>query len=77
MSWFTDLYRSAVGKKAVMAVSGIFANGAPKPMVIGIAISAVIAFVISRFTLHAENSRLRAVQDFASERSRCSKTCPD
>ena len=62
---------------AVMAVSGVFADGAPKPMVIGIAISAVIAFVISRFTLHAENSRLRAVQDFASERSRCSKTCPD
>ncbi len=23
MSWFTDLYRSAVGKKAVMAVTGI------------------------------------------------------
>ena len=62
---------------AVMAVSGVFADGAPKPMVIGIAISAVIAFVISRFTLHAENSRLRAVQDFASERSRCSKTCPN
>jgi len=60
---------------AVMAVSGVFADGAPKPMVIGIAISAVIAFVIARFTLHAEKSRLRAVQDFASERSRCSKTC--
>jgi len=62
---------------AVMAVSGVFADGAPKPMVIGIAVSAVIAFVISRFTLHAENSRLRAVQDFASDRSRCSKTCPN
>jgi succinate dehydrogenase / fumarate reductase, cytochrome b subunit len=27
MSWFTDLYRSAVGKKAVMAVSGIILFG--------------------------------------------------
>ena len=27
MSWFTDLYRSAVGKKAVMAVSGILLFG--------------------------------------------------
>src|SRR3954452_15864382 len=27
MSWFTDLYRSAVGKKAVMAVSGIVLFG--------------------------------------------------
>jgi MFS transporter, DHA1 family, multidrug resistance protein len=45
---------------AVMAVSGVFADGAPKPMVIGIAISAVIAFAIARFTLHAENSRLPA-----------------
>ena len=62
---------------AVMVVSGVFADGAPKPMVIGIAISAVIAFVICRFTLHAENSRLRTVQDFAPERSRCSKTCPN
>ncbi|HEY4780398.1 MAG TPA: multidrug effflux MFS transporter [Chthoniobacterales bacterium] len=43
---------------AVMAVSGVFADGAPKPMVIGIAISAVIAFANARFTLHAENSRL-------------------
>src|SRR5215218_4858528 len=24
MSWFTDLYRSAVGKKAVMAVTGLY-----------------------------------------------------
>jgi DHA1 family bicyclomycin/chloramphenicol resistance-like MFS transporter len=62
---------------AVMVVSGIFADGAPKPMVIGIAISAVIAFVICRLTLHPENSRLRTVQDFAPERSRCSKTCPN
>ncbi len=45
---------------AVMAVSGVFADGAPKPMVVGIAISAVIAFVIARFTLNSENSRLPA-----------------
>ena len=45
---------------AVMAVSGIFANGAPKPMVIGIAISAAIAFAIARVTLPAENGRLPA-----------------
>jgi len=45
---------------AVMAVSGIFANGAPKPMVIGIAISAAIAFAIARVTLPPENSRLPA-----------------
>ena len=45
---------------AVMAVSGIFANGAPKPMVIGIAISAAIAFAIARVTLPPESSRLPA-----------------
>jgi DHA1 family bicyclomycin/chloramphenicol resistance-like MFS transporter len=45
---------------AVMAVSGIFANGAPKPMVIGIAISAAIAFAIARVTLPPENGRLPA-----------------
>jgi MFS transporter, DHA1 family, multidrug resistance protein len=45
---------------AVMAVSGIFANGAPKPMVIGIAISAAIAFAIARVTLRLENGRLPA-----------------
>ena len=27
MSWFSDLYRSAVGKKAVMAVTGILLFG--------------------------------------------------
>ena len=27
MSWFADLYRSAVGKKAVMAVTGIILFG--------------------------------------------------
>src|SRR5262245_31381201 len=27
MSWFTDLYRTAVGKKAVMAVTGIILFG--------------------------------------------------
>jgi MFS transporter, DHA1 family, multidrug resistance protein len=48
---------------AVMAVSGVFADGAPKPMVIGIAISAVIAFAIARFTLSTENSRLPAEAD--------------
>ena len=48
---------------AVMAVSGVFADGAPKPMVIGIAISAVIAFTIARFTLSTENSRLPAEAD--------------
>jgi MFS transporter, DHA1 family, multidrug resistance protein len=45
---------------AVMAVSGIFVNGAPKPMVIGIAISALIAFAIARVTLPTENGRLPA-----------------
>src|SRR5260370_31462045 len=45
---------------AVMAVSGIFTNGAPKPMVIGIAISAAIAFAIARVTLPPEISRLPA-----------------
>jgi MFS transporter, DHA1 family, multidrug resistance protein len=45
---------------AVMAVSGIFANGAPKPMMLGIAISALIAFAIARVTLPAENGRLPA-----------------
>ena len=45
---------------AVMAVSGIVADGAPKPMVIGIAISAVMAFAIARFALHRANSRLSA-----------------
>jgi MFS transporter, DHA1 family, multidrug resistance protein len=45
---------------AVMAVSGIFVNGAPKPMVIGIAISALIAFAIARVTLPTENCRLPA-----------------
>ena len=48
---------------AVMAVSGLFADGAPKPMVIGIAISAVVAFAIARFTLPAENGRLPAEAD--------------
>jgi MFS transporter, DHA1 family, multidrug resistance protein len=45
---------------AVMAGSGIFVNGAPKPMVIGIAISALIAFVIAWVTLPTENGRLPA-----------------
>ena len=48
---------------AVMAVSGLFADGATKPMVIGIAISAVVAFAIARFTLPAENGRLPAEAD--------------
>ena len=48
---------------AVMAVSGLSADGAPKPMVIGIAISAVVAFAIARFTLPAENGRLPAEAD--------------
>jgi MFS transporter, DHA1 family, multidrug resistance protein len=43
-----------------MAGSGIFVNGAPKPMVIGIAISALIAFVIAWVTLPTENGRLPA-----------------
>jgi DHA1 family bicyclomycin/chloramphenicol resistance-like MFS transporter len=51
---------------AVMAVSGIFANGAPRPMLIGIAISALIAFAIARVTLPAENGRL---PDVAPEES--------
>ena len=44
-------------------VAGVFADGAPKPMVIGIAISALVAFAIARFTLPAENSRLVAAAD--------------
>jgi DHA1 family bicyclomycin/chloramphenicol resistance-like MFS transporter len=48
---------------AVMAVSGVFADGAPKPMLIGIALSALIAFAIAQFTLRAENSRLPAEAD--------------
>jgi MFS transporter, DHA1 family, multidrug resistance protein len=36
---------------AVMAVAGIFTNGTPKPMVVGIAVCALTAFVIARFTL--------------------------
>jgi DHA1 family bicyclomycin/chloramphenicol resistance-like MFS transporter len=47
----------------VMAVSGLFADGAPKPMVIGIAISAVVAFAIARFSLPPENGRLPAEAD--------------
>jgi DHA1 family bicyclomycin/chloramphenicol resistance-like MFS transporter len=39
---------------AVMAVSGIFANGTPRPMVIGIAVCAVTAFVIAQLTVRAE-----------------------
>jgi MFS transporter, DHA1 family, multidrug resistance protein len=41
-------------------VSGIFANGTPRPMVTGIAISALIAFAIARVTLPTENARLPA-----------------
>jgi DHA1 family bicyclomycin/chloramphenicol resistance-like MFS transporter len=48
---------------AVMAVSGLFADGAPKPMVIGIAISALVALVIARFTLRTENARLPAAAE--------------
>jgi DHA1 family bicyclomycin/chloramphenicol resistance-like MFS transporter len=54
--------QSVVGA-AVMAVSGIFTDGAPKPMVVGIAISAVTACAIAQFTLHPAHSRLPAAAD--------------
>jgi MFS transporter, DHA1 family, multidrug resistance protein len=48
---------------AVMAVAGIFANGTPKPMVIGIAVCATTAFVIARLTVRPETMRLSAAAD--------------
>jgi len=48
---------------AVMAVSGLFAGGAPKPMVVGIALSALVAFAIARLTLRDENARLPAAAE--------------
>jgi DHA1 family bicyclomycin/chloramphenicol resistance-like MFS transporter len=47
----------------VMAISGIFTNGAPKPMVIGIAICAVLAYVITQLTVRAETRRLPAAAE--------------
>jgi DHA1 family bicyclomycin/chloramphenicol resistance-like MFS transporter len=46
-----------------MAVSGLFADGAPKPMVVGIALSALVAFAIARLTLRDENARLPAAAE--------------
>jgi MFS transporter, DHA1 family, multidrug resistance protein len=48
---------------AVMAVSGLFADGAPKPMVVAIALSALVAFAIARLTLRDENARLPAAAE--------------
>jgi DHA1 family bicyclomycin/chloramphenicol resistance-like MFS transporter len=48
---------------AVMAVAGIFTNGTPKPMVIGIAACAITAFVIVQFTVRAEACRLPAAAE--------------
>jgi DHA1 family bicyclomycin/chloramphenicol resistance-like MFS transporter len=48
---------------AIMALSGIFTNGAPKPMVIGIAVCAVTAFVVARFTMRQETGGLPAAAD--------------
>ena len=54
--------QSVVGA-AVMAVSGVFADGTPKPMMIGIAISAVMACAIARFALRPAHGRLPAAAD--------------
>jgi DHA1 family bicyclomycin/chloramphenicol resistance-like MFS transporter len=48
---------------AVMALAGIFTNGAPKPMVIGIAICALLAYVITQLTVRAETGRLPAAAE--------------
>jgi DHA1 family bicyclomycin/chloramphenicol resistance-like MFS transporter len=39
---------------AVMAVAGLFTNGAPQPMVIGIAACAVTAFLVTQIALGTE-----------------------
>jgi len=36
---------------AVMAVAGLFSNGAPQPMVIGIAVCAVAPFLVTQIAL--------------------------
>jgi hypothetical protein len=46
---------------AVMAASGLFADGAPKPMVLAIALSALLAFAIAHLTLRAGKAKLPAV----------------
>jgi DHA1 family bicyclomycin/chloramphenicol resistance-like MFS transporter len=46
----------------VMALSGLVTNGAPKPMVICIALAAATAFVIARLTLRAEHFRVAAAE---------------
>lgn len=48
---------------AVMALSGLVTNGAPKPMVVCIALSAIAAFVIAHRTLRAEHFRLPAAAE--------------
>lgn len=48
---------------AVMAVSGLFADGAPKPMVVAIALSSLVAFGIARLTLRTENAQLPAAAE--------------
>jgi len=41
----------------------LFADGAPKPMVVAIALSALVAFAIARLTLRDENARLPAAAE--------------
>lgn len=48
---------------AVMALSGLVTNGAPRPMVICIAAAAVIAFVIAQLTVRGQSARLPAAAD--------------
>jgi DHA1 family bicyclomycin/chloramphenicol resistance-like MFS transporter len=48
---------------AVMALSGLVTNGAPKPMVVCIALSAITAFVFAHVTLRAEHFRLPAAAE--------------
>lgn len=47
----------------VMALAGLVTNGTPRPMMICIAVSALIAFVIARMTLRAESSAMRATTE--------------
>ena len=46
---------------AVMAISGIFANGMPEPMIIGIAVCAVTALVIALLTVRHEGTTAHSV----------------
>lgn len=46
---------------SIMALSGIFADGTPKPMVFGIAACAVAALVVTQFALR--RTRAQAVPE--------------